>query len=173
MKHKRVFPLRYRRGDPRNLETLRLGGNLGRMIQRYNKLADKSVQVQKQCGRCKEWKDKREFHKDKYRRDGLTSWCRECVCERVRERYAKGKGFLKTYLRHDEKHRVVDGVRRKLCSKCGEWKDESSFYKCSRLGDGLSGICKECSDTATNQCRRKRVKRKALSCMGIDQKYAS
>jgi hypothetical protein len=143
------------------------------MIQRYNKLADKSVQAQKQCGRCKEWKDKREFHKDKYRRDGLTSWCRECVCERVRERYAKGKGFLKTYLRHDEKHRVVDGVRRKLCSKCGEWKDESSFYKCSRLGDGLSGICKECSDTATNQCRRKRVKRKALSCMGIDQKYAS
>jgi len=37
-KHKLIFPPRYRRGDPRNKERMRLGGNLGRMIQRYNKL---------------------------------------------------------------------------------------------------------------------------------------
>ena len=37
-KHKLIFPPRYARGDPRNKERMRLGGNLGRMIQRYNKL---------------------------------------------------------------------------------------------------------------------------------------
>ena len=36
-KNKLVFPPRYARGDPRNKERMRLGGNFGRMIQRYNK----------------------------------------------------------------------------------------------------------------------------------------
>ncbi|MBA7615630.1 hypothetical protein ES703_22914 [subsurface metagenome] len=136
-------------------------------------MTDKSVQVQKQCSRCKEWKDKREFHKNREHRDGLKNWCRECVCENVRKHYAKGKGTLRRYRRYEEKHRVVDGVRKKLCSKCEEWKDESSFYKRRTHRDGLSVTCKECSDTATNQCRSHRVKRQALSRMGLDQQYAS
>ena len=44
-KHKLVFPPRYRRGDPRNIERMRLGGNLGRMIQRYNKLVPPAAGV--------------------------------------------------------------------------------------------------------------------------------
>jgi len=37
-KNKLVFPPRYARNDPRNLERMRIGGNLGRMIKRYDKL---------------------------------------------------------------------------------------------------------------------------------------
>jgi hypothetical protein len=44
-KHKLLYPPRYPRGDPRNIERMRLGGNLGRMIQRYGKLAGKETQV--------------------------------------------------------------------------------------------------------------------------------
>jgi hypothetical protein len=35
-KHKLIFPPRYARGDPRNMERQEIGQNLGRMIQRYN-----------------------------------------------------------------------------------------------------------------------------------------
>jgi len=38
-RHKLLYPPRYPRGDPRNYERMRLGANLGRMIQRYDKLA--------------------------------------------------------------------------------------------------------------------------------------
>ncbi len=126
-------------------------------------MAEKSVQVKKQCCRCKEWKDKREFHKDKNHRDGLNKQCRECVCESVRKRYAKGKGILMRYLRYEETHKVVDGVRKKLCKKCNEWKDESSFYKYIKKKDGLSLNCKECSNKATNKSRRRRAAKRAVS----------
>ena len=33
---------------------------------------------QKQCGKCGEFKDLTEFHKDKSCKDGLARWCKEC-----------------------------------------------------------------------------------------------
>jgi hypothetical protein len=89
------------------------------------------------------------------------------------KRYDQTNGIMKTYLPYAERHRVVGGVRQKLCNKCEEWKDESRFYKRCTNRDGLAQTCKECSDKATNKCRSRRVKRKALSCMGLDQQYAS
>ncbi|GAI92586.1 unnamed protein product [marine sediment metagenome] len=44
-KHKLLYPPRYPRRDPRNLERMRIGGNLGRMIQRYNKLVPPALGV--------------------------------------------------------------------------------------------------------------------------------
>jgi len=32
----------------------------------------------------------------------------------------------------------------KRCSKCGEWKEETEYSKCSRAKDGLAYSCKEC-----------------------------
>ncbi len=45
MKQKLIYPPRYPRGDPRNYERMRAGGNIGRMIQRYDKLAGKEAGV--------------------------------------------------------------------------------------------------------------------------------
>jgi hypothetical protein len=39
---------------------------------------------QKQCTKCREWRDRGEFHKDRTRKDGLTPQCK--VCKRL---YAK------------------------------------------------------------------------------------
>ena len=44
-KHKLLLPPRYRRGDPRNLERMRLGGNLGRMNRQFNKNAKPAAGV--------------------------------------------------------------------------------------------------------------------------------
>jgi hypothetical protein len=79
------------------------------------------------------------------------------------KRYVQTNGIMKTYLPYAERHRVVGGVRQKLCNKCEEWKDESRFYKRSIHRDGLSVTCKECSNKATNKSRRRRAAKRALS----------
>jgi hypothetical protein len=58
---------------------------------------------------------------------------------------------LKKRLRYEERHRVVNSVREKLCIQCGEWKDESLFARDPNSRDGLVAWCKEC----VNKTRRK------------------
>lgn len=41
----------------------------------------------KQCQRCKQWKDESEFNKHSAKKDGLQSWCRECVSKHCKEWY--------------------------------------------------------------------------------------
>lgn len=40
-RHKLLYPPRYPRGDPRNIERMRIGPEFGRMVQLYEKLAGK------------------------------------------------------------------------------------------------------------------------------------
>ena len=111
---------------------------------------------QKRCTKCKKWKKESEFGKKSSRRDRLDFWCKDCKRADVRERYKKdGKG-LKEYLRYEERHRVVDGVKQKRCSRCKRWKSESEYYKRPRHKDGLAVYCKECANRASNESRRKR-----------------
>ena len=49
----------------------------------------------------------------------------------------------------------------KLCSKCGESKEESLFNKQARAKDGLKPICKSC-DKLANQHRYKNLEQKIL-----------
>jgi hypothetical protein len=97
---------------------------------------------EKLCGRCQKWKRYSEFHKDRRTKDGLTVWCRECERER---RGHKNKGSRK-YLRFEDRHRLVNGLKEKLCSKCGNWKVESQFVRDRSSKDGLAGWCRECAN---------------------------
>lgn len=38
----------------------------------------------KQCTKCNEEKPKTEYHKDKKGREGLQSWCKQCMCDSAR-----------------------------------------------------------------------------------------
>ena len=58
---------------------------------------------------------------------------------------------------NDIQHRVVEGVRQKLCKKCNEWKPESQFHKNSKSKDNLASSCKKCTNQAAKQ-RRKQQK---------------
>jgi hypothetical protein len=59
----------------------------------------------------------------------------------------------KTY---EDQHRVVDGVKQKLCRKCKEWKPESKFHKNASSKDGLAGSCKTCKAEAAREYRKRR-----------------
>jgi hypothetical protein len=111
---------------------------------------------EKLCRNCRKWKSENQYYKEPRTKDGLKSWCKDCVLKYQRERNRKiGKG-LKTLRRYEECHRVVSGVKQKKCTRCKRWKTESEFYKNIRNKDGLQFPCKACSDKATNKSHKKR-----------------
>ena len=61
--------------------------------QRKDKFEDENPAVtkdgQKQCSKCKEFKDLSDFHKDKSCKDGLASWCKDCKAIAARENRKK------------------------------------------------------------------------------------
>jgi len=57
--------------------------------------------------------------------------------------------------KYDDLHRVVDGVKQKLCRKCNEWKPESEFHKNASCKDGLAGSCKVCKAKAARLYRER------------------
>ena len=106
---------------------------------------------QKLCCRCKLWKKESLFHRNRRSRDGLQWQCKECQSKRL-ERKRKG---ARRYLRFEDRHRVVNGIKQKLCRKCNRWKSESAFYKSRSGRDGLDYKCKKCSYKAIGRSRKK------------------
>jgi len=110
----------------------------------------------KQCTKCKKWKDLREFSKQSSRKDGLRSWCKKCECEYAHNYYGRKKKRMRKHTISELSHRLVNGAKEKRCCRCKKWKAETEFYKQRRLKDGLMVYCKECTDKATNDARRRR-----------------
>ncbi len=111
----------------------------------------------KLCMKCKKRKDESKFGKHRTSKDGLAYWCRDCVAEYARERYKENRGDIGKYLRYEERHQVVKGIRQKKCCGCMKWKTENQYYKHNRQKDGLAVWCKECANKATNKARKKRL----------------
>ena len=124
--------------------------NWERMTKKYYKYGETHRKVkgrkQKYCTKCKKWREESQYNKHSSTKDGLKSWCKNCVLKYQRERYRKKGKDLKTYRRYEEFHRVVDGAKQKRCWKCKRWKAESEFYKDRSRKDGLQFMCKTCSD---------------------------
>ncbi|MHC4556065.1 MAG: hypothetical protein ACYS80_02045 [Planctomycetota bacterium] len=77
---------------------------------------------QKYCTKCEKWKGENEFGKDQAKRDGLKIRCSDCdraYARALRRKYRKGKK-VRVYLRFEERHRVVRGVKEKRCSHCSK-----------------------------------------------------
>jgi len=110
----------------------------------------------KRCSRCKEWKDRGEFTRGK---DGLSSWCKRCKSEYQHEYYLRRSKAKRRNLRYEQRHRVVDGVRQKLCSRCNKWKDEIQFSKDRKRRDGLSDACRKCEGQRVHEYYKNVIKK--------------
>ncbi len=110
----------------------------------------------KRCCRCKQWKDRSKFSRNRCQKDGLKSYCKQCDRDYRCKIFGKG-GVLRKYFTYEERHRVVDGVKQKRCRRCKMWKAESEFYKKQKHKDGLAGWCKKCADKASIKSRKKRL----------------
>ncbi len=112
---------------------------------------------QKFCLKCKKWRSEREFYKNRSAKDGLTGQCRECSCKPASKPHERKRKGVRRNLRYEERHRTVNGARKKLCTKCGRWKTEGDFHKENSRKDGLTYQCKKCSHKAyaTSKSRKK------------------
>jgi len=107
---------------------------------------------EKLCSRCKQWKYYSDFYKDNRAKDRLMSWCKECERKRTEHKRTSDK----KYLLYEDCHRIVKGIRQKLCTKCRRWKSENEFYKDKLRKDGLMGRCKKCSYKTAKKSGKKR-----------------
>ena len=81
----------------------------------------------KQCSKCKETKPFSDFHKNKTKKDGCQSHCKQCVVSPSSyKRQELGKQGLK------------------MCQKCKETKPFSDFHKDKTRKDGCRSRCKQC-----------------------------
>lgn len=80
---------------------------------------------------------------------------RKVIAEPAVEKAVEGKPAGKGD-KYDDLHRIVDGVKQKLCRKCKEWKPESEFHKNASCKDGLAGSCKTCKANAAREYRKRR-----------------
>lgn len=88
------------------------------------------VDMSKQCTRCKQTKQLREFAIKSSTRDGLQYWCRACTSD-----YARNHRPSVTY---------VGEIGGKLCRRCGEWRPIDEFYSAPRSRDGHYSRCASC-----------------------------
>jgi len=84
----------------------------------------------KVCTKCHEEKEISEFNKDKSKKFGVTSQCKEC------------KQTPKAKARAERLALVPEGF--KFCSKCDKDKPLSEFHKNKKAKFGVNHICKEC-----------------------------
>ena len=111
----------------------------------------------KKCPNCKEERLTSRFYKNKGNKDGLQSWCKECVSQARIDKYEERK---------KKRHTPVEGKR---CGGCGEFKFSRHFYRNRGLKDGLMVQCKAC--TLSERSERAR-RNDPFSSENIDKKIA-
>lgn len=58
------------------------------------------------------------------------------------------------------KHRMIDGIEYKECSKCKEWKELYEYHKDNSKSDGLHSYCKSCTKEINHNTYIKYPKKK-------------
>jgi len=99
----------------------------------------------KRCTKCKKSKDKSRFGKDKRLNVGLSYWCIKCEKEYQHAYYLRTSKATRRNFKYEDSHRVVGGVKQKLCRKCRKWKAEREFHANPISRDGLKATCKKCA----------------------------
>lgn len=85
------------------------------------------------CSKCGKNKGLSCFSKDKNRKDGHNTWCRQCCNKADKERRVKNR-----------KSKEILPIGLKRCSKCGENRELGKFGKRKVSRDGLRSHCKAC-----------------------------
>ena len=67
------------------------------------------------CNTCKQWKDESEFFKDKYKKDGLKTKCKQCVLL-YQQTSPKNKAYHQKYYQEHKKE---------YDERAAKWRDDN------------------------------------------------
>lgn len=93
----------------------------------------KQVNGMKFCPSCEKTKEIINFYKNSTKIDGLTIYCKECITDGIKT--SKDKSISNA--------KLVE-ANKKICGKCKEVKEFSSFSKDSSKKIGYSSYCLDC-----------------------------
>ena len=113
-----------------------------KVVKEKPPVGPKPAPATKECRGCHLTLDASLYNKDRTKRDGLTTICKNC------ERLNKAKYKV----RHFEVEN--SGETEKTCSRCAETKPLSDFVKHAYAKGGLSAQCRECVKDSRNARRQ-------------------
>lgn len=90
----------------------------------------------KRCSKCKEHKDRAQFHIARDTTDGLYSWCKGCKAEYAKKWADRNKAKFA--------REGAETIGNKRCFSCGETKPLKEFYRAKHQKDGRGSRCRAC-----------------------------
>jgi len=100
--------------------------------------------MKKRCTKCHKLKSRDKFYKSTQTNDGLRSSCKICMSKDQRALRERRNPSAKKILSYNERHRTVNKIDQKLCSRCSVWKPLSKYRKDSRRRDDRQSHCNKC-----------------------------
>jgi hypothetical protein len=100
--------------------------------------------LEKECGRCHQFKPSSEFSKNKRMNDNMSFYCKNCEKKRIRE-YAERWEWERTH--------GMETPSEIECSMCHKILPISSFTRHKYSKDGYSPYCTECNKKRNRQFR--------------------
>ena len=95
------------------------------------------------CSKCKRELDESCYTKNNSRKDGLCTYCKDCL----REYNSKRK----------DRYPIKENVQSKECSRCHEQKSISDFCLDSFSKDGHANVCKSCNNKIWREIKRDKI----------------
>jgi len=92
--------------------------------------------MEKACKRCGDIKPLTEFHKDRQKTDGLSTWCKPC-----------NRSTKKEYDKRPPKRQCAPGMH--YCTDCKTEKPMEDFHNNSASYTGKADVCKPCVKVRT------------------------
>lgn len=124
----------------------------------------------KYCPACQEWKARSEFYRNRATSDGLQSYCKPCLREKlarpparnaeaskVRAARTRADTMARKQIAQQAEALGVSPESLKICGRCRALKTKTEFYRNSRMVDGRDYYCKACRIEATRTSLVKRA----------------
>ncbi|KYK22187.1 hypothetical protein AYK24_08435 [Thermoplasmatales archaeon SG8-52-4] len=121
----------------------------------------KTPPEEKKCSSCMQTKPVSDYTKDKYSKDGLSHYCRDCKAKRHKALVDKWKKERK------QRQEIPD---EKTCNTCHRLLSKTCFTSNVGSKDGLNGICKECEKKQVKRYKKRWKEERAQRHEKISEK---
>lgn len=123
--------------------------------------------MSKQCIKCKEWKDKGEFGKDKYCKDGLRCYCKKCISILCKLSQRLETSLNSTLAKLDYlEFQQIHGAYTCICEHCGEIKPRHKIKSKKEItGFMYYWVCHDCYKKNFNS----KIKYRSSEYKGVKQ----
>lgn len=117
--------------------------------------------IMKKCTKCKKLLREESFKKNKRKKDGLSTECRECSAEQDR--------LYRQKVKERNKDNNLASIELLRCSRCNEMKPSSLFNRDNSRPSGYGNKCKPCQKEYHSEWRKDNAKYEEYQSLYYEQ----